>query len=81
MNKEEIIMYKLDMIYEQLFNIQYKIDKIENKKRMEEAEASKRLAEREIEEIKYLENDYWNAKDCKMREFRELDRMCEKEME
>lgn len=80
MNKEEIIMFKLDMIYEQLFNIQYKIDKIENEKRKQEAEASKRLAENEIKQIEYCENDYWTAKEHKMKEFRELNKMCEKEM-
>lgn len=69
MSKEERIEIKLGMIYEQLFNIQWKLDKIENDRRKKEAEDSKRISERELEEIKYRENDYWNLKEQKMKEF------------
>ena len=69
MNKEERIEMKLGMIYEQLFNINWKLEKMELNKRKEEAKESKRLSERELEEIHYQENDYWNVKEQKMREF------------
>lgn len=69
MSKEERIEMKLGMIYEQLFNINWKLEKMELNKRKEEAKESKRLSERELEEIHYQENDYWNAKEQKMREF------------
>lgn len=72
MSKEERIEIKLVMIYEQLFNIQWKLDKIENEKRKKDAEDSKRLCERELEEINYRENDYWNLKEQKMREFNQF---------
>ena len=69
MTKDERIEIKLNMIYEQLFDIQWKLDKIENDRRKKEAEDSKRISERELEEIKYRENDYWNLKEQKMKEF------------
>ena len=69
MSKEERIEIKLGMIYEQLFNINWKLEKMELNKRKEEAEGRKRLSERELEEIHYQENDYWNVKEQKIREF------------
>lgn len=72
MSKEERIEMKLGMIYEQLFNIQWKLGKIELNKRKEEAKESKRLSEMELEEIHYQENDYWNLKEQKMREFNQF---------
>lgn len=69
MSKEERIEMKLGMIYEQLININWKLEKMELKKREEEAKESKRMFERELEEIHYQENDYWNVKEQKMREF------------
>ena len=72
MARDERIEAKLDMIYEQLFNIQWKLDKIENYRRKEEANNKKRDAEMELEEIHYRENDYWNLKEQKMREFNQF---------
>ena len=83
MSKEERIEAKLGMIYEQLFNIQWKLDEIENNKRKENANNKKRDAEMELEEIHYRENDYWNLKEQKMREFNQFNRLeiCESEGE
>ena len=69
MSKEERIERKLGMIYEQLININWKLEKMELNKRKEEAKERKRMFERELEEIHYQENDYWNVKEQKMREF------------
>lgn len=69
MSKEERIEMKLGMIYEQLININWKLEKMELNKRKEEAEGNKRWSERELEAIHYQENDYWNVKEQKMREF------------
>ena len=69
MNKEERLEIKLSMIYEQLFDIQWILNKIENDRRKKEAEDNKRISEMELEEIKYRENDYWNLKEQKMKEF------------
>lgn len=69
MSKEKIIEMKLGMIYEQLFNINWKLEKMELNKRKEEAKESKRMSEMELEEIHHKENDYWNVKEQIMREF------------
>lgn len=81
MSKEERIEIKLGMIYEQLFNVIWKLERIENDRRKKEAEDSKRISERELEEIKYRENDYWNLKEQKMKEFNQFNglEICESE--
>lgn len=83
MSKEERIEVKLGIIYEQLFNIQWKLDKIENDRRKENAKNKKRDVERELEEIHFWENDYWNLKEQKMREFNQFNglKICESEDE
>lgn len=78
MSKEEIIEAKLGMIYEQLFEIQWKLDNVQYEKREKEIKEKKRDVEREMEEIHYRKNDYWNLKDEKMREFNHFYGMEEK---
>lgn len=69
MSRDERLERKLGLIYKELFDINWKLDKLELKHRKEEAEQSKRLSERELEEIHYEENDFWNIQERKMKEF------------
>lgn len=75
MSKDELLAVKLNMIYEQLFNINWKLEEMKLNKRKEKAKESKRFSEIELEEIHHQENDYWNLKEQKMREFNEYDRV------
>lgn len=69
MNKEEKLAIKLNMIYEELFNLRWIIEKQEMKKRKENIEDKIKKLQSELEEIHFQENDYWNVKERKMREF------------
>ena len=81
MNKNEIILsHKLGMIYDELLDIRWKLEKLELDKRKKKAEESKRFSERELEEVHYQENDFWNFKEKRIKEFNyRFDEMIEKE--
>lgn len=65
----EMLEHKLNMIFNEVLDIKWKLEKIENQKRKKEAQESKRLAEREITEVVYQENDYWNYRERIQKEF------------
>ena len=68
MNKEEL-NFKLCKIYEEIINIEYKLERQELEKRKKEAEESKRIAERELMEAEYQLNDFWTYKERKYEGF------------
>lgn len=69
MSKEERIEIKLGMIYESLLDINWRLDKLENKQRKEDAKRKKEDAELILQDIEYSEGDYWNKREARMREF------------
>ena len=65
----ETLEHKLNMIFDELIDIKWKLEKAELQKRKKEAQESKILAEREITEVDYQENDYWNYREKIQKEF------------
>lgn len=65
----ETLEHKLNMIFSELIDIKWKLEKAELQKRKREAQESKRLAEGEIAEVNYQENDYWNYREKIQKEF------------
>ncbi len=65
----ETLEHKLNMIFSELIDIKWKLEKAELQKRKREAQESKRFAEREIAEVDYQENDYWNYREKIQKEF------------
>lgn len=72
MNKEENINIKLNEIYSELININWKLQKLEDKKQMEDLDFTIKRSQKELEEIHHRENDYWNYKEEKMKNFNKL---------
>lgn len=72
MNKEENINIKLNKIYSELININWKLQKLEDKKQMEDLDFTIKRSQKELEEIHHRENDYWNYKEEKMKNFNKL---------
>ena len=65
----ETLEHKLNMIFSELIDIKWKLERVELEKRKREAQESKKLAEREIAEVDYQENDYWDYKERIQEEF------------
>lgn len=68
----ETLEHKLNMIFSELIDIKWKLEKAELQKRKREAQESKRLAESEIAEVDYQENDYWNYREKIQKEFNHI---------
>ena len=69
MNKEELINIKLNEIYSELINITWKLQRLEDKKQREDLEFTIKRSQNELEEIHHRENEYWNFKEEKMKNF------------
>ena len=68
MNKEEL-NYKLNMIFEEIMNIKGKLEEQERKQRKEKAEEKLEYSRRELHELEYMSNEWWNIRDKRIDEF------------